>query len=57
MKPKKYSARKMCDIVFEKAKSRGRKINRASVYAEQPSEGLFKKGVMGNFAEFTRKHL
>ena len=34
MKPKKYSARKMCDIVFEKAKSRGRKINRASVYAE-----------------------
>ena len=24
----------MCDIVFEKAKGRGRKINRASVYAE-----------------------
>ena len=25
---------KMCDIVFEKAKDRGRKKNRASVYAE-----------------------
>ena len=24
----------MCDIVFEKAKDRGRKINRATVYAE-----------------------
>ena len=24
---------------------------------KQPSEGFFKKGVMGNFAEFTRKHL
>ena len=34
IKPKKYSARKMCDIVSEKTKSRGRKVNRASVYAE-----------------------
>ena len=25
---------KMCDIVFEKAKGRGRKVNGASVYAE-----------------------
>ena len=24
----------MCDIVFEKAKGRGRTVNRASVYAE-----------------------
>ena len=24
---------------------------------KQPSEGFFKKGVMRNFAEFTRKHL
>ena len=24
----------MCDIVFEKVKGRGRKVNRASVYAE-----------------------
>ena len=24
---------------------------------KQPSEGLFKKNVMKNFAEFTRKHL
>ena len=25
---------KMCDIIFEKAKGRGSKVNRASVYAE-----------------------
>ena len=24
---------------------------------KQPSEGFFKKGVLRNFAEFTRKHL
>ena len=42
----------MWDIVFEKAKG-GRKVNRASVYAE----GLFKKGVTRNFEEITRKHL
>ena len=24
---------------------------------KQPSEGFFKKGLMRNFAEFTRKHL
>ena len=35
IKPKKIlSQKKMCDIVFEKAKGRGRKVNRASVYAE-----------------------
>ena len=34
IKPKKTQAEKMCDIVFEKAKGRGRKVNRASVYAE-----------------------
>ena len=34
MKPKKYSARKNEHIVFEKAKDRVRKINRASVYVE-----------------------
>ena len=42
----------MWDIVFEKVKG-GRKVNRASVYAE----GLFKKGVIRNFEEITRKHL
>ena len=47
----------MCDIIFQKAKSRGRKINRAMFMQKQPSEGFFKKGVIGNFAEFTRKHL
>ena len=44
----------MCDIVFEKAKVRGRTVNRASIYAEA---AVFEKGVMKNFAEFTRKHL
>ena len=34
IKPKKYSAKKMCGIIFEKAKGRGRKVNRASVYAK-----------------------
>ena len=47
----------MCDIVFEKTKGRGGTVNRTSVYAEDPSEGFFKKSVMTNFADFTRKHL
>ena len=45
------------DIDFEKAKGHGRKVNIASVYEKQPSEGFFKKGVMRSFAEFTRKLL
>ena len=32
-------------------------VNRRSVYAEAASEEYFKKDVMRNFAEFTRKHL
>ena len=48
---------KMFYIVFEKAKCRGRKVNKANVYEKQPSAGIFKKGVMINFTEFTRKHL
>ena len=44
----------MCDIVFEKAKVRDRTVNRASIYAEA---AVFEKGVMKNFAEFTRKYL
>ena len=38
----------MCGIVFELAKGRGRTVNRLSVYV---------KGVMRNFAEFSRNHL
>ena len=53
---KKTQQEKMCHIVFEKEKERGRKVNRASV-VKQPSEGFFKKGVMRNFAELTTKHL
>ena len=47
----------MCVTVFEKAKGRGRKVNRTSVYAEAAARRALKKGVMRNFAEFTRKHL
>ena len=36
----------MCDIVFEKTKDRGRKVNRASVNAEAVSEKFLKKGLM-----------
>ena len=31
----------MCDIVFEKAKGRGRKTNRANVYAEAAVRRVF----------------
>ena len=31
----------MCDIVFEKAKSRGGTVNRASVYAEEAAQRVF----------------
>ena len=34
IKPKRLSARKYVCHLFEKAKGRGRKVNRASVYAE-----------------------
>ena len=47
----------MCDIVLEKAKGCGRKINRASVYAKAAVRRVLQKGVMGNFAEFTRRYL
>ena len=48
----------MHDIIFEKVKGRGGAVNSERVFIQkQPSEGFFKKGVMRNFAEFTRKHL
>ena len=45
------------DIVFEMVKGRAGKINRTSLYveAEVRIEGFFKKGVMRNFAKFTKK--
>ena len=46
----------MCDIVFEKAKGRGWTINKKRVFmVKQPSAGFYKKDVMRNFAEFTKK--
>ena len=45
----------MCDIVFEKAQDRARKVSRTSVYAKQPSEGFLIKVFIGNFAEFIKK--
>ena len=47
----------ICDTVFQKVKGHGRTINRASVYPEAAVRRVFKKGVMRNFAQFTRKHL
>ena len=47
----------MRDIIFEKTKGRGGKVNRTSVMEKQPFEGFFKKGLMRNFEKFTRKHL
>ena len=48
----------MFDIVFEKAKGRGWTINKKRVFmVKQPSGGFYKKDVMRNFAEFTRKNL
>ena len=45
----------MCDIVCEKMKGGG---GTEQVFTQkQPSEGFFQKGVMRNFAKFTRKHL
>ena len=39
----------MCDIVFEKAKGCGRKINRASVYAEAAVRRVLLKRCYGKF--------
>ena len=44
----------MCDIGFEKTKGRGGTVNRMQ---KEPSEGLFKKDLLRNFAKFTTKHL
>ena len=46
----------MRDIAFEKAKGRGGTVNRTSVYGEAAARRFFKRDVMRNFAEFTRKH-
>ena len=47
----------MCDIAFEKAQGRAGKVNRTSVMQKHPSKGFFKKCFIGNFTEFTKKHL
>ena len=39
----------MCDKVFKKVQGRAWKVNRISAYAEEPSEGFFKKGFMRIF--------
>ena len=44
------------DVVFEKAKGRGRAVNKLFMQ-KQPSEEFFKKGLTRNIAEFLRKHL
>ena len=47
----------MCDIVFEKAKDRGGKVNRRNVYAEVAARRVLIKCIMRNFAEFTKKYV
>ena len=44
---------KMCNIVFEKAKDRGRKVNRPSVYAEAAARRLLSKRC---YEKFRRIH-
>ena len=44
---------KMCDIVFEQAKDRGRKVNRASIYAEAAVRKVLLKRC---YEEFRRIH-
>ena len=57
IKSKKYSARK-CVASFLKRRKVviGQETERVFMQ-KQRSEGVFEKGVMRNFAEFTRKHL
>ena len=47
----------MSEIVFENAKDRDGKVSKTSVYAEAAVQRVFKKGVMINSTEFTRKNL
>ena len=48
----------MHDIIFEKVKGRGGTVNSEPVFIQkQPSQGFFKKGVMRNFAKYTKKLL
>ena len=51
IKPRKYSAENMCDIVFEKALGRVGKVNRTR--SSRPKG----KGFMRNFSELTLEHL
>ena len=46
---------KMCDIVFEKAKGRGRKVNRASVYAEAAVRRVLLKSCYEKFRRIHKK--
>ena len=45
----------MCDIVFEKAKGRGWKINRASIYAEAAVRRVLQKRCYGEFCRIHKK--
>ena len=45
----------MCDIVFEKVKARGRKVNRASVYAEAAVRRVLLKSCYEKFRRILKK--
>ena len=54
-KPKNTQPEKMCDIVFEKGKGRGRKVNRACVYAESAVRRVLKKRCYEKFRRIHKK--
>ena len=45
----------MCDIIFEKAKGHGRKVNRASVYAEAAVRRVLLKRCYEKFHRIHKK--
>ena len=54
----KNAPKNICDIIFERAKGRDGTVNRTSDYVDAAvKRGSIKKGIMRNFAKFTRKRL
>ena len=57
IKPKKYSARKHVTLFLKRRKILVGQETEGLFLVKQPSEAVFKKDVMRNFAEFTSKQL
>ena len=56
-KPKNTQPEKMCDIIFEKGKGRGRKVNRACVYAESAVRRVLKKKVLREISQNSQENI